>query len=167
MPIQSVEILAFTYILSTFGGYMLDHLSSKYHFLASSFPVYSGLAVSISFIYLHKIFTSINNNTDHNSKSSYLTLVITSFMMIVFYLILTLFLEFRKSIIFYFLFVILFVLQVIILLRMIEYLAKYLQDLDGDVGVISLPVITAVGDVISTAFLIIIAFTSTVLTDIK
>jgi solute carrier family 41 len=167
MPIQSIEVLAFTYILSTFGGYMLDHLSSKYQFLAASFPVYSGLAVAISFIYLHKIFTSINNNTEHDSRLSYLTLVITSFLMISFYIIITLFIEAKKSILFYFLFIILFVVQVIILLMMIESLAKFLQNLDGDVGIVSLPIITALGDVISTVFLILVAFSSSVIKVIK
>lgn len=87
--------------------------------------------------------------------------------MISFYIIITLFIEAKKSILFYFLFIILFVVQVIILLMMIESLAKFLQNLDGDVGIVSLPIITALGDVISTVFLILVAFSSSVIKVIK
>lgn len=157
MPIQSVSILAFTYILSTFGGYILDKMSIKYTFVASSFPVYSGLAVSISFIYLHKIFTSVSNRTEHNSKLSYLTLIITSFLMIVFYILLSSIFDLKRSLMFYALFILFFIFQVMLLLKLIEMLAKFLQCYDGDIGIISLPIVTAVGDVTSTTLLMLLA----------
>lgn len=158
MPIQSIEILIFTYIISTTGGYILDSLSSKFKFIASSFPAYSGLAVSISFIYLHKIFTSSSNGTNHNSSQSYRTLIFSSFIMIVFYLLLSIFLDGKRPIYYYVMFISLFVLQVMLLLKLVERIAEALERYEGDVGVVSLPIITAFGDIISTASLLLIAF---------
>lgn len=157
MPIQSVETLAFTYILSTISGYLLDYFSNKYSFIASFFPVYSGLAVSISYIYLHKIFTAIRNNTEHDKSTSYITLLFISFFMIISYSLLSMIIIGRKPYTFYSMFVILFLSQVIILLKLIESLSSRLQYLQGDVGVVSLPILAAVGDTISTIFLIGIA----------
>lgn len=158
MPIQSIEILVFTYIISTTGGYILDTLSGKFKFIASSFPAYSGLAVSISFIYLHKIFSSTSNNTPHDSSQSFRTLLFSSFLMIVFYLFISIFLDGKKPIYYYVMFVTFFVLQVMLLLKLVEQIAEALERYEGDVGVVSLPIITAFGDIISTASLLIIAF---------
>lgn len=154
MPIQSVEILGFTYILSTISGYLLDHFSDKYSFIASFFPVYSGLAVSISYIYLHKIFTSIRNNTEHDKSSSYITLLTISLCMIISYTLLSIIIEGKKPLVFYSMFIILFLSQVIILLKIIESLSCRLHYFGGDVGVVSLPILAALGDTISTIFLI-------------
>ncbi|WUR02392.1 mgtE domain-containing protein [Vairimorpha necatrix] len=161
MPIQSVQILFFTYILSTLGGYFLDIFSSKYSFIASTFPVYSGLAVSIAFIYLHKIFTSINNNIEHDSEKTKATLLVTSFIMILFYILLSMYYEVRKGIMFYILLISFFLCQVGILLKLIEELAVFLQEYEGDIGIVSIPIITALGDVLSTLLLILVASLST------
>ncbi|KAF9762354.1 Solute carrier family 41 member 2 [Nosema granulosis] len=158
MPIQSIEILIFTYVISTTGGYILDSLSTKFKFIASSFPAYSGLAVSISFIHLHKIFTATSNNTYHDTGKSYRTLTLSSFIMIIFYLALSTFLEGKKPLYYYLLFVSLFVIQVMLLLKLVERIVEYFGQYDGDIGVVSLPIITAFGDIISTTSLLLIAF---------
>jgi solute carrier family 41 len=157
MPIQTIEILMFTYLISTLGGYILDTLSVDYKFIASSFPVYSGLAVSIAFIYLHKTFTSSTNNTFHDIKRTFKSLIAASFFMITIYSILSMFLHGIMPLYYYIMFTILFVIQVILLLKLVEKLILSFGNYHEDIGVISLPIITACGDIISTVCLLILA----------
>lgn len=157
MPIQTIEILMFTYLISTLGGYILDTLSVDYKFIASSFPVYSGLAVSIAFIYLHKTFTSSTNNTFHDIKRTFKSLIAASFFMITIYSILSMFLHGIMPLYYYIMFTILFVIQVILLLKLVEKLILSFGNYHEDIGVISLPIITACGDIISTVCLLLLA----------
>lgn len=158
MPVQSIEMLILTYLMSSIGGYVLDTFSARYKFMAPSFPVFSGLSVSISFIYLHKIYTSNHHNTYHNSFKSFCTLIISALSMIVFYCVISAFIDGKRSIFFYIVFTFLFILQVVLLLKLVERLAVELESHDGDIGVITLPIIASFDDMISTGSLLIMAF---------
>lgn len=156
VPVQPVEVLAMTYAISTATGYILEDFSAKFPILAPSFPVFSGMSVSIAFIYLHKIFTSINNQTIHNSKESYITLIFVSVLMSLAYLVIAILMGLQYSREFCILFMIFFVSHVAILLRGISILVEYLDKKEEDTGVMALPLIASISDVLSTGFLLVI-----------
>ncbi|AFN82803.1 hypothetical protein EROM_040340 [Encephalitozoon romaleae SJ-2008] len=156
IPVQPVEVLTMTYLISTATGYVLEDFSARFPILAPSFPVFSGMSVSIAFIYLHKIFTSINNQTIHNSKESYITLVFISVLMSLTYLVIAILMGLQYSHEFCILFMIFFVFHVTILLRGISILVEYLDKKEEDTGVMALPLIASISDVLSAGFLLVI-----------
>lgn len=159
IPLQSVEVLLITYAISTLSGYVLEVFHGRFSMLASSFPVFSGVSVSVAFIYLHRIFTSINNRTTHNSRESYITLVFTSVLMSIIYLVTSVMIGFEYSYLFCVLFTTFFICQVVILLKTVAGLIIHLDKGEGDTGVLTLPLITSVSDILAIMFLLAIAFT--------
>ncbi|ADM11323.1 uncharacterized protein Eint_040320 [Encephalitozoon intestinalis ATCC 50506] len=156
IPLQPVEVLLATYGISTASGYVLETFSTRFPVLAPSFPVFGGMSVSIAFIYLHRIFTSINNRTIHNSRKSYITLVLASILMSLCYLGMAALMGILYSREFCVLFIISFVFQVTILLSGISLLVEYLDKKEEDTGVLALPLISSISDLLSTGFLITI-----------
>lgn len=158
IPLQSIEILLVTYAISTLSGYVLEVFHSRFSILASSFPVFSGISVSIAFIYLHRIFTSISNRTAHNSRESYITLIFTSLLMSLMYLGASVLIGLKYSYLFCILFTVFFIAQVIILLKTVAKLIIYLDKGEGDTGVLTLPLITSISDILGIMFLLVVAF---------
>jgi solute carrier family 41 len=159
LPLQSVEVLSVSYTISTLCGYVLETFSSRFKFLASVFPIFSGMSASIAFIYLHKIFTSTSNQTAHNSRQSYMTLMFTSLLMALIYLFVSSVIGPNYTILFSTLFVVSFVAQVLLLLKAVEYLIVHLDKHDGsDAGALALPILSSISDLLSTVFLLLIAF---------
>ncbi|AFM98083.1 hypothetical protein EHEL_040310 [Encephalitozoon hellem ATCC 50504] len=154
IPIQPIEVLVMTYVISTAIGYVLENFSVRFPILAPSFPVFSGMSVSIALIHLHKIFTSINNQTIHNSTESYITLTLVSLLMSLIYLVVAMLMGLQYSTEFCILFTISFVLHVTILLKGISILIEYLDKKEEDTSVMALPFITSVSDVLSAGFLL-------------
>ncbi|KAG5859847.1 putative divalent cation transporter [Encephalitozoon hellem] len=154
IPVQPIEVLVMTYVISTAIGYVLENFSVRFPILAPSFPVFSGMSVSIALIHLHKIFTSINNQTIHNSTESYITLTLVSLLMSLIYLAVAMLMGLQYSTEFCILFTISFVLHVTILLKGISILIEYLDKKEEDTSVMALPFITSVSDVLSAGFLL-------------
>lgn len=159
IPLQSPEVLLVTYTISTLGGYVLEMFRTRFPILASSFPVFGGVSVAIAFIYLHKIFTSINNRTAHNTRESYITLISTSVLMSTIYLSISMFIGLGYSYLFCVFFTVFFVVQVIVLLKTVGSLIVYLDKGEGDTGVLTLPLITCISDILAIMSLLLIAFT--------
>ncbi|KHN69888.1 hypothetical protein M896_040830 [Ordospora colligata OC4] len=157
LPLQSIEVLLTTYAISTISGYVLESFRKVFPILTPSFPVFSGMSVSIAFIYLHKIFTSINNQTVHNSKESHATLVLISILMSAIYLAASSIMGLNYPYCFYILFTLFFIVQVTILLKAVTFLIEYLDKYEDDTGVLALPLITSISDVLATIFLLTIS----------
>lgn len=157
LPLQSVEVLFMTYAISTVSGYVLESFRMRFPIITPSFPVFSGMSVAIAFIYLHRIFTSINNQTVHNTRESYITLILTSVLMAVGYLAASALMGLQYSFEFCVLFTMLFVAQVMILLKGVSVLIEHLDKGEEDSGVLALPLITSISDILATAFLLAIA----------
>jgi solute carrier family 41 len=158
LPLQSLGVLGVSYIISTVSGYVLETFNYRFKFLANVFPVFSGMSASIGFIYLHKIFTSISNQTPHNSRQSYITLLFISLLMGIVYLFASAVIGSGYGLLFGMLFVVSFTSQVLMLLKIVECLIVHLDKQDGsDTGVLALPVLGSISDFLSVAFLLAIA----------
>ncbi|TBU09867.1 hypothetical protein CWI39_0027p0040 [Hamiltosporidium magnivora] len=154
IPLQSFEILLTTYILSSISGIAVQFFSKKHNVLASTIPVFCGLTCSISYIYLSKTVTSLQYERPHNRKQSFVSLIVISLVSSIFYVTLSYFVLIRYSTAFMVLFVVFFVVDVCLLLRMVECAASRLNQ--RELGVFTLALLTSSSDFLGSILLIFI-----------
>jgi hypothetical protein len=123
--------------------------------LASSTPIFCGLTGSITYIYLNKRVTSLQNSTSYNRKRCYTSLFLISIFIAgsTTFLMPFLGVHFKRS--FSLLFVSSFVMSVCILLKVVEVIIKYFLNDVENVGVVSLPLITSIADFLGTTMIIL------------
>ncbi|EJW02737.1 hypothetical protein EDEG_02858 [Edhazardia aedis USNM 41457] len=159
VPIQSFYILVITYVLSTTSSYMVQFLSKKHLLLASSTPIFCGLTGSITYIYLNKRITSMQNLTPHNRKRSYLTLIFTSIIITCITIGMLPLIGIHTKKTFGMLFIFGFIVSVCFLMRIVEVILKFYTEDATNVGVVSLPLITSISDFIGSLILIFASIT--------
>ncbi|KAF7683273.1 Solute carrier family 41 member 2 [Astathelohania contejeani] len=155
IPLQSATVLIATYSLSTASGGTLQFFSQKHPILAAAAPVFCGLSGSTSYIYLNRLFTAIYNQTILDRRESYITLIFISLVTPTLYILISNFLFIKYSVPFSILFIVFFVIDVVVLLKMVEYMMRLYRGAT-DPGVITLPLLTSASDFIGILILILI-----------
>ncbi|ELQ75405.1 Mg2+ Transporter-E (MgtE) Family [Trachipleistophora hominis] len=154
LPIQSLTLLVITFVLSSISGMLIEYFSLMYPFLASSAPVFCGLTGSTSFIYLNRKLTSLYTKQPHNKKASLFSLLIISLAMSLTYIIILNTLFERLPSTFSFLFIVCFLVDVLLLIEVVDYVLSHFQRSVEMAGVVALPVITSTADFFGSSFLV-------------
>lgn len=148
IPIQSISIILFSYVLSTISSYTIQYFSYKHKALASSYPIFVGLTGACSYIYLNRKITSIENHTYFNRNkglvSVLFTSVVISAIIIIFLPIIGI--HFKNA--FNFLFIVGFFFTVAVLIKLLDIILFYFIEDPNMAGVVGLPVITSIADFI-------------------
>lgn len=166
IPNQALKVLFTTCTLSMMSGYLLETYSRSFPFLAPSFPVFSGMCGSISYIDIHRRFKNISLSTVRLIPS-YPTLTCVSLFVSVFYMVVSFMIGIDYTAIFSALFILAFCTQVLILLVIIEYLFIFSDQNPGkSIHINMLPIVSSISDFLSSVTLISIAsFVSYIMSD--
>lgn len=156
MPISSIFVLFFTFLLSSTAGLIIEHFSDFYSFLAASSTVFCGLTSGTSFIYLNRKLTSVYNHKPLNKRASLFSLLLLSLAMSLTYILVSNTLFVRLSYLFSFLFIISFLIDVYLLIELIDFIFLKFQRSIDVVGIVALPLITSVADLFGSCFLVCI-----------
>lgn len=156
IPNQKMHIIVIAYVLSTIAGYVLDFYSKTHRILAALSPAFSGLCGSISYVYLSKKMTSLENGSYINHREVFYTLIAISATISITLAILARVVFDRLSLMFYALFTLSFIIDVYILLRGIDYITKSRsnQNLSTNLSVSTIPLLTSTSDLIGMFFLV-------------
>lgn len=155
IPHHSIEILAASYMLSVFGGYLLEKYSSVFVYVVSAFPVFAGMCGSILFIHIHRKFI-IEREQTSPMPSQRPTLLLISFLIATLYIIIAHALGLGYSLGFSLAFILVFCCQIIIMLFISDKLCY--KTLSGDIHPDILPMVSSSTDFVSALILIAIAF---------
>lgn len=158
IPIQSVYVLVITYILGTLSSYIIQVFSKRHTILASSYPIFCGLAGASSYVYLNRKVTSIQNMVPHDRRRSFNSVILASIIVAFAATLLmpAMGIYFKKM--FSIMFVIGFVITVSILLKVIDVIMKFCEYSSDIAGVIGLPMIASIADFLGSFVLLAICF---------
>lgn len=154
LPIQSMALLIITFVLSSISGMLIEYFSATYSFLASAAPVFCGLTGSTSFIYLNRKLTSLYTKQPHDKKASLCSLLTISLAISLIYIII-LNTTFKKlPNLFSLLFIICFLVDVLLLIELVDFILNKFRRSVEIAGVIALPLITSTADFFGSFFLV-------------
>lgn len=108
----------------------------------------------------------MSNRTPHNSTQSYTTLLVVAIAVSKLYIIMAYFMRIEYSLLFSLFYICSFVVQVIILMKLVERIICYFDKKNEDSGVLLLPAITSLSDFFSTMFLLGISYLLKLLSDL-
>ncbi|KAI5175750.1 solute carrier family 41 [Pancytospora epiphaga] len=155
-----IYILVISYLVTIISGSVLEHYSSTFLHIATVFPVTAGMCGSIAFIHMHqKIHPRVSSRVSWYD-SQQITLILMSFMMSVFYVIIAALLGYGYTPSYSILFVFMFICQVGIMLFISEVVFKYFKIANGNLPLATLPIVSCISDFLSVILLVTLAFIS-------
>lgn len=155
LPLNSIVVLGTSYMISILTAYLVDRFSSTISSIAFAFPVFSGMCGAIAFIHIHR---KCHFSPDELQIPQYPTLMVLSFAVSLFFLILSKAIGMGYTLLFSSMFILVFCGQVLLTLVISEQMkwdckehpSKSFQDM--------LPMISSLTDFFSSLVLIGIAF---------
>ncbi|KAL6122692.1 ribosomal protein [Nucleospora cyclopteri] len=152
-PSISPSVLLISLLASMFGGSLIQKFSQKTLFLAVCYPFFCGMSVSITLIFLHRIFTNIEIPTKPVLIN---TLIFISLVISLIYSLINSFMIESMSLLFPVTFVCMFIVQTYILLMILDNTTLRLKATVKNIELYSLPLISNISDIL-TIFSLIIA----------
>lgn len=146
LPMQSIDTLALTFSLNIISGFILERLSLALPATAPAFPVFTGMSSSIALIYLHKLFSSVENQQMPIPSAVYNSLAFISFLVSIAYIHIARATHIVYSIRFSFCFIIAFTIHMLLLLKIVEYLIKFLRKQGKNTSSNIVPLVTSISD---------------------
>lgn len=157
LPIQSVETIALTLGLNIISGFVLEKSSAMFPMVAPAFPVFTGMSTSIALIYLHKKFAIVENQRMIVPSSTNNSLILISLFTSITYICIvrTTYVEYTRE--FSFCFIFMFTIQVILLLKVVEYMIKLMKIQDKSISSNTVPLISSISDFTGSLALVLIS----------
>lgn len=157
LPSQNFKTLSTSCSLSVLSGYLLETFSEKHKYLASSFPVFSGMCGAICYIEIHRKLKNFPTS-NFKSENTKFTLMFISLIISLSYIGISYISDLKYSFAFSILFVLIFSLQIYFILYIMNDLVGYLHHINAEnLDMNILPIITSISDVASAISLISIA----------
>lgn len=162
IPRLSMETVVISFILNITSGFILDRFSPPYPMIAPAYPVFAGMGSSIAFIFLHKKFTSLECN-EIVSMNLNITLVIISVVISSFYILVSQLFKIEYSHRFAISFIVMFTVQVLILLKLIDKMILLLMKYRKNISANTVPLTSSVSDFLGTVMLLGVAYLGSLL----
>lgn len=146
LPLQSLESISISFSLNIFSGLIMEKSSAKYPMIAAAFPVFGGMSASIAFIFLHKVFSITQEQISSIPPTIYCSLILVSFLISVMYMSLSHILQIGFTIEFSICFIFLFTIQVLVLLKFVDFMIKFIKKYDLNISSNTIPILSATAD---------------------
>lgn len=153
IPQFSLEAIAISLILNVSSGFILEKFSTSYPMIAPAYPVFSGMGSSIAFIFLHKKFTSMECN-EILSINLKVTLLIVSLIISSFYIYIAHSFGIKYTHGFAVSFILMFVLQVLFLMKIIDKILKLLRRYNKNISADGVPITSSISDFLGIIILV-------------
>ncbi|ELA42471.1 uncharacterized protein VICG_00570 [Vittaforma corneae ATCC 50505] len=157
LPIQSIETVAFTFGLNIISGFILEKSSAMFSMIAPAFPVFTGMSTSIALICLHKTFTVVENQRVSIPSSTNNSLILISFFISITYVCIARAIYVGYSVEFSFCFIFMFIIQVILLLKIVEYMVLFIKNQGKNISSDTVPLISSISDFTGSLALVLVS----------
>jgi solute carrier family 41 len=153
----AILALGTSYVITIISGFVLERCSAIFLHIAAAFPVSAGMCGSIAFIYMHQKFRLLQDR-EQEQASQHTTLLLISLIVAVLYVCIARILDFRFTLRFSVMFVLMFICQVSIILLITEVVSKYLRRASKHDTTDALPIVSCISDLLSVIVLVATAF---------
>lgn len=156
LSFQNTHTIIFVISLNIITGFLLERFSEIYPSIAPAFPVFAGLSASISFIFLHKTF-SLLDTEQIPSLSMNISLILIAFFVSTTYVVIAHFLKIGFTLLFSISFVMMFLIQVFLLIKIIDLMIKLMDREKKCISSNIIPMISSISDFTGAIMLIFVS----------